>query len=334
MRNLNWGVLGTARIAEQQVIPAITRSASGRVLAVSSSSGRAPEYAARTGIDRAYSSHEELLADPEVDAVYIPLPNSLHHPWILRAAQAGKHVLCEKPIALSAADLAEIEEAANTAGVHVAEAFMYRHHPQIERVRELLNSGEIGSIISIDARFHFRLDAAPGENIRLDGSLGGGALLDVGCYPIDLMNLLLDTEPTTVAAVAIREPGIGVETGVAGSFSFGQPPAVTGTFTAGFRSVSGDHCTIMGEKGTVTLKSPFRPDRNDGVGVLKVRTEDGSRTIEVPGDSYRGQIEALSERIRSDHVDEQDTGLTRRTTRTLERVADAMRDDDPSRPES
>ena len=143
-------MLGAARIAREQVIPGIRRSGSGEVVAVSSASGRAGSYAAEVGIPKAYDSHEDLLADADVDAVYIALPNSLHASWIVRAAEAGKHVLCEKPLVVTGEELERVAAAVEAAGVHLAEAFMYRHHPQLATVRELIGAGKIGELVTLD----------------------------------------------------------------------------------------------------------------------------------------------------------------------------------------
>ncbi|MHB1171599.1 MAG: Gfo/Idh/MocA family protein [Lacisediminihabitans sp.] len=326
---LNWGVLGTARIAEQQVIPAIGRSTNGRVLGVSSGSGRASDYAERLGIERAYPSHDELLADPDIDAVYIPLPNALHRYWTIRAAEAGKHVLCEKPIALSSVELREIEAACVANGVQFAEAFMYRHHPQIAVVRELIADGRIGELVAIEARFHFVLDAVPGENIRLSDILGGGALRDVGCYPIDLMNLLIGSAPIEVTGVAIREQGSPVETGIAAVVRY---ESVTGTIGSSFRSPVGDGCTIIGRAGSIELRHPFRPDKNDGTGIIVVTAADRSETIEVSGDSYRGEVEDFVRRAMVNAPDEAGSQLSRWTVQTTERIASAAGLPDASAP--
>src|SRR5699024_8585522 len=180
MSSTTWGVLGAARIAREKVIPAIGRAQAGEVVAVSSASGRAEPYAEELGIARAYASHEELLADPQVESVYIALPNAHHAEWIQRAARAGKHVLCEKPIVLGPTELAAVEAAAAETGVVVAEAFMYRHHPQLATVRDLLDDGTLGDLVALHARLHFNLDRATGStDIRLNPTLGGGSLLDL-----------------------------------------------------------------------------------------------------------------------------------------------------------
>ena len=313
---LNWGVLGTARIAEQQVIPAIGRSTNGRVLGVSS--GRASDYAQRLGIERAYASHDELLADPDIDAVYIPLPNALHRDWTIGAAEAGKHVLCEKPIALSPTELDEIESACGANGVQFAEAFMYWHHPQIAVVCELMNDGRIGDLVAIEARFHFVLDVAAGENIRMSGTLAGGALRDIGCYPIDLMNLLAGSAPIDVAAVATTDHGSPVETGIAAAMGY---EGVTGSFSSSFRSAVGDGCTIIGRTGSIELRHPFRPDGNEGTGIIIVTAAGGSETIEVQGDSYRREVEDFVRRAIDNAPDEAGIQLSRWTVQATERIA-------------
>ncbi len=314
-----WGVLGTARIAEQQVIPAIQRSSNGEVVAVSSSSGRAAAYAERLNIPVAHTSHEALLADPDVDAVYIPLPNSAHVEWTVKAATAGKHVLCEKPIALDEAGLAEAEAACDSHGVQLAEAFMYRHHPQIAAVRDLLASGRIGDLVAIDGRFHFRLDRSAGPNIRLDPDLGGGALRDVGCYPVDLMNLLAGAAPDEVVATSIERGD--VDTTTAGFLRYGD---VVGTFSCGFDAPAGDSALVTGSAGTIGIRRPFRPDR--GGAVLVVTGADGnSETIEPDGDAYVAEVEDFARRVQDGDPDLQGRQLSRWTLETTTRLLESAR---------
>ncbi|PWU60971.1 gfo/Idh/MocA family oxidoreductase [Micromonospora globispora] len=317
---VRWGVLGTARIAERYVVPAIAASDNGRVIAVSSGSGSEKAVAERLGIPRAYPSHDQLLADPDVDAVYIPLPNVLHRDWTIRAAEAGKHVLCEKPIALSRRQFDEVEAACAANRVHVAEAFMYRHHPQIGAVRDLLQRGRIGEVVAVEARFHFILDPAAGPNIRLDPALGGGALRDIGCYPIDLMNLLMGGPPTEVASVAVTRRDVRVETSIAAVLRYGT---VLGSWDCSFHSPAGDSCVVIGSSGTIELRHPFRPDQNGGNGVSIVSSGGGADTVEVHGDVYRLEVEAFARRILADEPDEPNTELSRWTVETTERVAQA-----------
>jgi predicted dehydrogenase len=311
-------VLGTARIAEQHVIPAIGRSGTARVVAVSSGSGRAAAYAERLGIPAAYDSHDELLASAEVDAVYLPLPNNLHAEWSVKAAAAGKHVLCEKPIAMTPAELESIEAAGREHGVQIAEAFMYRHHPQIDMVRGLLAAGRIGRLVAIDARFHYVLERRP--NIRLDPALGGGALRDVGCYPIDLANLLVGRAPTEIRAVATMRDGIDLAT--AGTLFYDGDEPVVASFSSSFESPAGDHALLMGTEGSIELRGPFRPDRFGAGAVVVVTAADGeSATTEVEGDLYRCLIEDFAAAVLGNQPDEQGRAVTRWTTGTLDQAA-------------
>ena len=311
---LRWGVLGTARIAEVAVIPAIDRSETGEVVAVSSSSGKAKGYADRLGIAKAYDSHEELLADDEIDAVYIPLPNTLHAEWTKHAARAGKHVLCEKPIAMNPDEFAEVDQVCREAGVVLAEAFMYRHHPQIGVIRDLIADGRIGRLVAIDARFHFLLDPAAGPNIRLDGDLGGGAVRDVGCYPIDLANLLVGRDPEAVTAASIVRDGI--DTTTLGTLHYGD---VIASFSCGFDAPAGNSALVIGSGGTIAVRRPFRPDR--GGASLIVTDADGNReTIDVPGDLYVTEVDRFAELVGRGESDEQDLELSRRTVAVCSEV--------------
>jgi predicted dehydrogenase len=197
VRKVRWGVISTADIAVRKVVPGMLRAELCDVVAMASRSGERAEEAARTlGIPRAYGSYEALLDDPDVEAVYIPLPNHLHAEWTIRAAEAGKHVLCEKPLALTAAQAQGMVDACRGAGVLLTEAFMYRLHPQWVRVRELVEGGRLGELVAIQSAFTYRnLDPADIRNV-LD--YGGGALMDIGCYPINLSRMLFRAEPSRV----------------------------------------------------------------------------------------------------------------------------------------
>ncbi|MDD9205964.1 Gfo/Idh/MocA family oxidoreductase [Georgenia sp. 10Sc9-8] len=317
---VRWGVLGAARIARQQVIPAIRRAGAGEVLAVSSASGGAREYAAELDIPRAYGSHEELLADPDVEAVYLPLPNARHREWVVRAAQAGKHVLCEKPLVLRSADLDEVDEACAAAGVQLAEAFMYRHHPQVRRVRELIADGAVGEVVALTGRFHFALQRSSEPDIRLLPELGGGALLDVGCYPVDLFGLLLGETPREVAAVARRDRADGVGTRVAAVLGYER---VVATLDCSFDAAAGNTATVMGSRGTLTLTDAFRADV-PGLGRI-VLDRDGEDSVveEVPGDQYGEEVRAFARRVRTGEPDAEGAAATRRTVEVLERIGRA-----------
>ncbi len=318
MESVRWGVLGAARIAREQVIPAVRRSGCGEVVAVSSASGRAGSYAADLGIPRAFDTHEELLADPELDAVYIALPNALHAAWIVRAARAGKHVLCEKPLVLGTGELAEVEAAVGESGVHLAEAFMYRHHPQLATVRELLAAGEIGHLVAMHARLHFFLPRDGEPDIRLRPDLGGGSLLDLGCYPVDLFGGLAGSDPDEVAAVSRWEGG--VDTRTAAVLRYGD---VVATLDCSFDAPMVDTATLLGSEGTLELTDVFRSDLAGGVGTVLVHAGGATRRIEVAGDQYAEQIRVFAAAVADPSTGTGDTELTRRTVRTLERIARA-----------
>ena len=318
MESVRWGVLGAARIAREQVIPAVRRSGCGEVVAVSSASGRAGSYAADLGIPRAFDTHEELLADPEVDAVYIALPNALHASWIVRAARAGKHVLCEKPLVLGTGELAEVEAAVEESGVHLAEAFMYRHHPQLATVRELIAAGEIGELVAMHARLHFSLPRDGEPDIRLRPDLGGGSLLDLGCYPVDLFGGLAGSDPDAVAAVSRWEGGVDSRT--AAVLRYGD---VVATLDCSFDAPMVDTATLLGSEGTLELTDVFRSDLAGGIGTVLVHAAGATRRTEVAGDQYAEQIRAFTAAVADPGTGTGDTELTRRTVRTLERIARA-----------
>src|SRR6476660_5913291 len=222
MRKIRWGVLSTAKIAREKVIPATQRSELGSVVAVASRDLAQAKYVAtKLGIERAYGAYDELLSDPNIDAVYIPLPNHMHVPWSLRALAAGKHVLCEKPIGLS---VLEAEELANGAAAQpqlkVMEAFMYRFHPQWQTARQLVHEGRIGELRTIHTQFSYFNDDP--LNIRNQPGMGGGALMDIGCYPISLSRFLYDTEPDRVLGHIELDPTTRVDRLTSAVLEFGE----------------------------------------------------------------------------------------------------------------
>ena len=291
MESVRWGVLGAARIAREQVIPAVRRSGCGEVVAVSSASGRAGSYAADLGIPRAFDTHEELLADPEVDAVYIALPNALHAPWIVRAARAGKHVLCEKPLVLGTGELAEVEAAVEESGVHLAEAFMYRHHPQMAKLAELVRSGAIGELRVIRSVFSYSLYDA--DNIRLRTEVEGGALMDVGCYCVS-GSRLLGGEPVEAHGNSWIGP-TGTDWVTAGVLRF--PNNVLATFDCGTALTNRDELEAIGSEGSLFLDDPWHCNNP----VIELRRGDSVERIEVEReDSYRLELENVSDAIRGE----------------------------------
>lgn len=256
---VRWGVLGAARIAINKVIPAMQRGAHCEITAIASrDASRAGETAARLGIPKAYGSYEELLADSDVDAIYNPLPNHLHLPLSARAAEAGKHVLCEKPITLTAAECCELIEARDRAGVLIGEAFMVATHPQWLRAREILRSGELGAPRSILTAFsYFNRDPA---NIRNIAAYGGGALMDIGCYPVFTSRFLLGEEPASVQALIETDPDFGVDVLTSGLMRF---PSADSVFTCGTQQAYYQRTQVFGERGLIEFEIPFNapPDR-------------------------------------------------------------------------
>ena len=256
-----WGVLSTANIAVEKVIPGMRRARGSEVLAIGSrDEDRGRAVASVLGIPRAYGSYEALLADPDIDAVYIPLPNHLHARWTVEAARAGKHVLCEKPLALTAAEAQGMVDACRGAGVLLMEAFMYRLHPSWVAVRELIEAGRIGRLTAVDSWFSYFNDDP--HNIRNIRDAGGGALYDIGCYNINLSRMLFGSEPLRVEASVTRDPGSGVDVLTSGLLTF---PGGVATFTCSTRVEPDQRVDIYGTAGRISIPIPFNipPDRPD-----------------------------------------------------------------------
>jgi len=282
-----WGILGVARIT-RSVIPAIRATPRHTLAAVASRElSRAEAYAAEWGIPSAYGSYEALLADAEIDAVYIPLPNHLHAPWAIAAAASGKHVLCEKPLALTTAEVDAIATAAARAGVVVTEAFMYRHHPQTLRVKQLLEDGVVGRVQLVRSAFTFTLTRT--SDVRLDPVKGGGSLWDVGCYPVSMARYLLGREP--VAAFGWQHTGAsGVDLAFAGQLAFGDAVA---QFDCGFQSPLRTHLEIVGSDACITVPVPFKPGTAERILLDRAGTVEA---IEVAGPTlYLGELDDLAD---------------------------------------
>ena len=255
---VRWGILSTANIGVRKVIPATQKAERCEVVAIASRDGeRAARTAAELGIPRAHEGYEALLSDPEVDAVYIPLPNSEHAAWTIAAARAGKHVLCEKPLAMTAAEAEEMVRACANEGVLLMEAFMYRLHPSWEAVRDLVASGRIGRVRAIQSWFSFYNDD-PG-NIRNVPELGGGALYDIGCYCINLSRMLFGGEPTGIEASVTRD---ATDTDVLTSAILAFDDDVA-AFTCSTRAEPDQRVHIYGTEGRISIGIPFNipPDR-------------------------------------------------------------------------
>lgn len=259
MRRLRWGILSTAAIARTKVIPGIQAAEHCEVVAIASRDAmRATRVATELGIPTAHGSYDELLADPDVDAVYIPLPNHLHATWTIAAAEAGKHVMCEKPLATTAPDAERMLAAAERAGVHLMEAFMYRLHPSWVAVRELLASGRIGPLVAVESWFSYHNDDP--RDIRNILDAGGGALYDIGCYSVNLSRMLFGSEPTRVEAIVVRDPAGGTDTVTSGVLAFEGGLA---TFTCSTRAEDDQRVHIYGTSGRIAIEIPFNipPDR-------------------------------------------------------------------------
>lgn len=252
--SLRWGILGTARI-NRRVIPAMRLARRSEVAAVASRDrARAESYAREWAIPRAVAGYQTLLDDASIDAVYIPLPNTDHVPWTLAAIAAGKHVLCEKPLALEAADVDLIAVAATAARVVVEEGFMYRHEPLTTRVVSLVREGAIGTIRAVVSGFTFALESSP--NIRMDRTLGGGSLWDVGGYPVTYAQLIAGHEPKMVFGTAHWHHS-GVDEEFMGMLRFGG--GTTANVYAGFRAAYRTWLEVLGSDGGLTVPNPFRP---------------------------------------------------------------------------
>jgi predicted dehydrogenase len=260
---IRWGILGTAKISREHVIPAIANSRLGVVTALASREpARGKAMANQFAIPTAYGSYEELLADPNIDAIYNPLPNHLHVPLSISALKHGKHVLCEKPIGL---DVAEAEQLVAAAAAHpklkVMEAFMYRHHPQWQTARQLVQAGKIGKLRSIQTLFSYFNDDL--TNIRNQRDIGGGALMDIGCYGVSLARFIFAAEPHRVSAIIERDPRSGVDRLVSAMMEFFQG---TATFTVGTQLTPYQRVHVMGTMGRIEIEIPFnapadRPQR-------------------------------------------------------------------------
>ena len=256
---LRWGILSTADIGVRKVIPGIRRAARCEVVAIASRDAEAARAAAaRLDIPKAHGSYDALLADPDVDAVYIPLPNHLHAEWTIAALRAGKHVLCEKPLAMTADDAQLMVDVAHESGLHLMEAFMYRHHPTWVAAMDLVDGGRIGTLTAVQSWFSFFNDDP--ANIRNIREYGGGALFDIGCYSVNLSRMIFRGEPRRVQASIRRDATSGVDVLTSAILDFDRGIAA---FTCSTRSESDQRVDIYGTTGRISIGIPFNipPDR-------------------------------------------------------------------------
>ncbi|KFG69882.1 Gfo/Idh/MocA family oxidoreductase [Microvirga sp. BSC39] len=300
MQTVRWGILSTAKIGRTKAVPGMMKSPLCQVVAVASRNEEAARaMAAELGIERAYGSYGALLADPDIDAIYNPLPNHLHVPMTLAAAAAGKHVLCEKPIAITADEAEALKQASSQ--VLIAEAFMVRYHPQWQRAREIIRGGEIGELRSIQVIFsYFNVNPA---DIRNRADIGGGGLLDIGCYAVVAGRYFFDAEPTRTTALMDRDPTSRVDRTTSALLDFGKGRQLI--FTVSTQSVPFQRIQLLGSKGRVEIEIPFNapPDRP-----TRILIDDGSahgglsaKAIEFPViDQYEQQGAAFSRAIRGE----------------------------------
>jgi len=292
---LRLGILGCARIVRRAIAGALSASSRtrSREAVLQAIAGRdasvAAAWAAEFGIPSSYGTYEELIADPNVDAVYIPLPNELHRPWALRAAAAGKHVLCEKPLALDVADAEGIVHGCRAAGVVLMEAFMWRHHPRVALARRMLAEGKLGTLRYVKMDFSFVIDHA---DWRLDAARGGGALFDLGCYGINISRLFTGTEPKEIHARArYFKPGVDMSLGMQLHF----PGDVIALLDASFECPNRNRFELIGTKGSLEFPGGVLPEVASS---LVYRTDGNVETIAIPAaDQYAEMIDCFARSV-------------------------------------
>lgn len=282
---VNWGVLGYARIAKNSIIPAIARADNARLYGVASRN----QADLPTGEwEQSYGDYAALLADPAIQAVYIPLPNSLHKEWVLRALEAGKHVLCEKPIGLTAAEAQEMQQAAVQNNRLLMEAFMYQYTDRVRVIKQVLESGALGELRHINVSFRFLLDRP--NTIKMQPALGGGALYDVGCYPVNFIGMVTGRLP--VRCKALCETDQGVDTNLSALLQYED--GLIANIHCGFNAYGRNYAEIIGTKGMLIVDKPFLDD----AGALHLHTAEGVRELPVSeSDRYQAEIRHFSSAV-------------------------------------
>ena len=305
-RRVQWGILSCANIGVKRVIPAIMAGERGVVAAIASrDAARAAQTAARFGIARSYGSYQALLDDPNIEAIYNPLPNHLHVEWTVRALDAGKHVLCEKPIALNAGEARAIIAARDRSGMRVIEAFMVRFHPQWHRIRALVRAGRIGTVRAIQSAFLFTvLDP---KNVRNQPNMGGGALYDVGCYPIVTARYVYGDEPERVVSFMDRDPELGIDRLTSGLVAF--PHGRQLVFSSALQLAPCQRVVIFGSQGRIEVPVPFTPMKEHACRILidTGQSLDGSSAVFeefAPVDQYALQCDLAAAAFRNESAQE------------------------------
>ncbi|HEX5126948.1 MAG TPA: Gfo/Idh/MocA family oxidoreductase [Rhodocyclaceae bacterium] len=289
MTTIAWGVLGYARIARMSAIPAMKRTANAHFYGVASrDAAKLAECQTQFKCDKTYPRYEDMLADPHIQAVYIPLPNSLHKEWSIAALRAGKHVLCEKPLAMSAAEAREMAAVARETGCLLMEAFMYRYTDRMRKVREMLDSGVLGQVKHINAGFRFFLDRP--NTIKAQPELGGGALYDVGCYPVNFLGAVTGRKPITCKAVAEYDNGVDINLSALMQYDDG----LIANIHCGFNAHNKIGAEIIGTQGILEVPDTFLDFR----GAIQVHTKEGTRAIPVAeSDRYGAEFQDFSAAI-------------------------------------
>ena len=282
---VNWGVLGYARIAKNSIIPAIQRANNARVYGVAS---RNQDELPVGEWQKSYGDYAALLADEAIQAVYIPLPNSLHKEWVIRALEAGKHVLCEKPIGLTADEARDMQRVAQQHNRLLMEAFMHQYTDRVRVIKQVLESGELGELRHINVSFRFFLDR-PGT-IKMQPALGGGALYDVGCYPVNFIGMVTGRLPVSCKAVSETEQG--VDTNLSALLQYDD--GLIANIHCGFNAFGRNYAEIIGSKGMLIIDKPFLDD----AGALELHTSEGVRELPVSeSDRYQAEIRHFSSAI-------------------------------------
>ena len=297
---IKWGVLGNAEIARVCVIPAMQKSSNGMVYGLATRSPEnARQLAAENNISQVYQGYDDLLADPEIDAVYIPLPNHLHRTWTLKALEANKHVLCEKPFACNATEATEMANVASAAGLLLMEAMMYRFHPRNQIIRYMVTSGKIGTVTLVRSSFCYPMDEeilTRGNNARLQGETGGGALLDVGCYCVSVARWFMGVEPAAVQAQAVYHAN-GVDMHLVGSLRFAENGLAT--IEASFISALQQTYSVLGSEGAIELPhDAFIPWEREAVFTVRGKDQEVGQKQVMPGaDEYLLMVEHFADAV-------------------------------------
>lgn len=312
MKKINWGILGYASIAKESAIPAILDSEHSHLYALASEDEEELETARKKEpFDKFYRSYEELLEDREVQAVYIPLPNSLHKEWTVKALEKGKHVLCEKPLALNEEEVVHMMKKAEENSRLLMEGFMYRYTPRIKKVMEIVESGVLGEIRHIDTSFRFMMDRD--GDIRMDKELGGGALYDVGSYGVNFLTLLMKKEPVSILGTKKMEDGVDVQSTVLFEYEDG----ITGVIHSGFNSFEKNEAEIIGTKGRLMIPDPFLYNE----GVLTLHVEGKSEEIYVEAcEKFTEEFEDLAVSILEGTLPLLSLSETQMNARILDRI--------------